>query len=69
MLIAPILTSGGTLQSFLSVTVCKNRTSSRTSTMVITGAVVGVISMMQTVDGPDVNVICICNDLRTLSCS
>ena len=113
------------LQAFLSVTICKNRTSSRTSTMdivggqaatdgvgtdgsllssndmmnrlncktvnrssrcwrrikrscrhvvtdsgtttarAIVGAVTGGISMLQTVDGPDVNVICI----FTLSCS
>ena len=29
----------------------------------------GVVSMLQTVDSPDVNVICICNDQRTLSYS
>ena len=120
-----MLTSCGPLQSFLSMTVCKNRTSNRTSTVdivggqaatdgvgtdgsllssnrmttrisccgesvlqmlaqnkailswcvdsgtatarAIVGAVGGVISMFQTPD--DVNVICICNDLRTLSCS
>ena len=33
------------------------------------GAVGGVVSMLQTVDSPDVKVICICNGLRTLSCS
>ena len=35
----------------------------------IVGAVGGVISMLQTSDSTDVNVIYICNDLRTLSCS
>ena len=29
----------------------------------------GVVSMLKTVDSPDVIIICICNDLRTLSCS
>ena len=43
--------------------------SGTTTVRVIVGAVVGVISMLQTVDSPDVNVICISNDLRTLSCS
>ena len=36
---------------------------------VIVGFVGGVISMLQMVDSPDINVICICNDLPTLSCS
>ena len=35
----------------------------------IVGAVGGVISMLLTVDSPDVNVICSCNDLRTMSYS
>ena len=40
-----------------------------TTAWAIIGAVGGVISMLQTVDTPDINVICICNDLCTLSCS
>ena len=36
-MIAPMLTSCGTLYSFLSARLCKNRTSSRTSTMDIVG--------------------------------
>ena len=43
--------------------------SGTTTARVIVGAVGGVISMLLTVDSPDVNVICIWNDLRTLSCS
>ena len=43
--------------------------SGTTNAWAIVGAVGGVISMLQTVDTPDINVICICNDLRTLSCS
>ena len=43
--------------------------SGMTTARVIVGAVVGVVSLLQTVDSPDVNVICISNDLRTLSCS
>ena len=42
--------------------------SGTTTARVIVGAV-GVISLLQTVDSPDGNVICIYNDLRTLSCS
>ena len=41
--------------------------SGKTTARAIVGAVGGVISMLQTVNSPDVNVIC--NDLRTLSCS
>ena len=104
-----MLTSCGPLQSFLSVTVCKNRTApdgvgtygsllyyngmtSRLSccgdsvlqmlaqnkaivswcgdsgTTTARAIVGGVTSIFQTVDCPDVNV-CICDDLRTLSCS
>ena len=37
--------------------------------MTIVGGVAGAVSMLQTVDSPDINVICICNNLRTLSCS
>ena len=120
-------TSCGQLQSFHSVKVCKNRTSSRTSTMDIvvsqaatdgvgtdgsllcsngmtnclsccgesvlqmlaqnkailswcgdpgttTARAIGstvddVISILETVDSPDVNVISISNDLLTLPCS
>ena len=40
--------------------------SGTTTVWAIVGAVGGVKSMLQTVDSPDVNVICICNDL---SCS
>ena len=43
--------------------------SGTTTARAIVDAVGGVISMMQTVDSPDVNGMCICNDLRTLSCS
>ena len=43
--------------------------SGMTTARAIVGAVGGVISMLQTVDSPDVNVIGICNYLRTLSCS
>ena len=116
-----MLTSCGPLQSFLSVTVCTNRTSNKmmdivggqaapdgvgtygsllyyngmTSRLSCCGdsvlqmlaqnkaivswcgdsgtttarAIVGAVtSIFQTVDCPDVNV-CICDDLRTLSCS
>ena len=38
-------------------------------TTAIVGAVGGVISMLQTVDSPDVNILCICNDRLTLTCS
>ena len=40
-----------------------------TTAQAIVGAVGGDISMLQTVDSPAVNVICICNDRCILSCS
>ena len=40
-----------------------------TTARAIVGAVGGVISMLQMVDSPDINAICICNNLCTLSCS
>ena len=40
--------------------------SGTTNARAIVGAVDGVISMLQTVDSPDVNVICSCNNLHTL---
>ena len=39
------------------------------SARAIVGAGAGVISLLQTVDSPDVNFICSCNDLRSLSYS
>ena len=43
--------------------------SDMTTARAIVGAVGGDISMLQTVDSPAVNVICIYNDLRAQSCS
>ena len=41
--------------------------SGTTTPRAIVGGVGGVMPMLQTVDSPDVDVVCICNDLRTLS--
>ena len=40
-----------------------------TTARAIVGAVGGIVSMLQTVDNPDVNVVCISYELRTLSYS